>query len=86
MPEDRNHMGMVGSFTVAENLVLDSYYSQPYSRRGVLDGQAIRTVAKQRHYRSRLHLPVVVEVLDENSPVSHTSERKRLLLAGVEFL
>lgn len=46
VPEDRNHMGMVGSFTVAENLVLDSYYSQPYSRRGVLDGQAIRESAE----------------------------------------
>jgi simple sugar transport system ATP-binding protein len=30
VPEDRNEMGMIGSFTVAENLVLDSYYSQPY--------------------------------------------------------
>ena len=46
VPEDRNHMGMVGSFTVAENLVLDSYYAQPYSRRGVLDGQAIRESAE----------------------------------------
>lgn len=46
VPEDRNHMGMVGSFTVAENLVLDSYYSQPFSRRGVLDGQAIRESAE----------------------------------------
>ncbi len=47
VPEDRNHMGMVESFTVAENLVLDSYYGPPYSRRGVLDGTAIRESAQQ---------------------------------------
>ena len=34
VPEDRNHMGMVGSFTVAENLVLDSYYAQPVLQAG----------------------------------------------------
>lgn len=36
VPEDRTRMGMVGNFTVEENLVLDSYYGSPYSRRGVL--------------------------------------------------
>ena len=46
VPEDRNHMGMVGSFTVAENLVLDSYYAAPYSRRGVMKGDVIRTSAE----------------------------------------
>ena len=45
VPEDRNHMGMVGSFTVAENLVLDSYYAAPFSRRGVQDGAVIREEA-----------------------------------------
>jgi simple sugar transport system ATP-binding protein len=45
VPEDRNHMGMVGSFTVAENLVLDSYYAPPFSRRGVLHGDAIKESA-----------------------------------------
>ena len=46
VPEDRNHMGMVGSFSVAENLVLDSYYAPPFSRRGVMDGGAIRQSAE----------------------------------------
>jgi simple sugar transport system ATP-binding protein len=46
VPEDRNHMGMVGSFSVAENLVLDSYYAAPFSRRGVMDGDAIRETAQ----------------------------------------
>ncbi|MBK9738051.1 MAG: ABC transporter ATP-binding protein [Actinobacteria bacterium] len=45
VPEDRNHMGMVESFTVSENLILDSYYGAPYSRRGLLDGTAIREFA-----------------------------------------
>ncbi len=47
VPEDRNHMGMVGSFTVAENLVLDSYYAAPFSSRGIMHGDAIRESASE---------------------------------------
>jgi simple sugar transport system ATP-binding protein len=32
VPEDRQRMGLVTKFTVAENLVLDSYYGPPFSR------------------------------------------------------
>ena len=32
VPEDRQGSGLVLNFTVAENMVLDSYYSPPYSR------------------------------------------------------
>ena len=46
VPEDRNHMGMVGSFTVKENLILDSYYSAPFSRGGRLDREAIEESAE----------------------------------------
>jgi simple sugar transport system ATP-binding protein len=46
VPEDRNHMGMVGSFTVAENLVLDSYYATPFSSRGLLHRDVIRESAE----------------------------------------
>ena len=46
VPEDRNHMGMVGSFTVAENLILDSYYGKPFSRGIRLDTQAIESSAR----------------------------------------
>jgi simple sugar transport system ATP-binding protein len=46
VPEDRNEMGMIDSFTVAENLVLDSYYAEPYSRRTVLNQAAIRSSAE----------------------------------------
>ena len=48
VPEDRNQMGMIGAFTVSENLVLDTYYSAPYSARGVLNSDAIRQSAKER--------------------------------------
>jgi simple sugar transport system ATP-binding protein len=37
VPEDRLHDGLVGSFTVAENLVLDRYDGAPFARRGSLD-------------------------------------------------
>jgi simple sugar transport system ATP-binding protein len=32
IPEDRHKSGMVGEFTIAENMVLDSYYDPKYSR------------------------------------------------------
>ncbi len=32
VPEDRQESGLVMSFTIAENMVLDSYYDEPYSR------------------------------------------------------
>jgi simple sugar transport system ATP-binding protein len=46
VPEDRNHVGMVGSFTVAENLVLDSYYALPFSRGIRLQTAAIDASAR----------------------------------------
>ena len=36
VPEDRNDMGMVSSFTVKDNLMLDSYYTAPFSKGGRL--------------------------------------------------
>lgn len=46
VPEDRNDMGMIGSFTVAENLVLDSYYAAPFSKGIRLQRQAIDQTAR----------------------------------------
>ena len=46
VPEDRNEMGMISTFTISENLVLDAYYAAPYSKRGVLDSDAIRDSAR----------------------------------------
>ena len=37
VPEDRLHDGLVGSFTLAENLVLDTYDQTPFASRGSLN-------------------------------------------------
>ena len=41
IPEDREKHGLVGSYTIAENMVLNRYYRKPFSRRAVLDRQEI---------------------------------------------
>ena len=48
MPEDRLHDGLVGSFTLAENLVLDTYDTRPFASRGVLDLGRIASNAQER--------------------------------------
>jgi simple sugar transport system ATP-binding protein len=41
VPEDRMEEGLVGDFTVADNLVLTSYWRAPFSKGLALDGDAI---------------------------------------------
>ncbi|WP_125610679.1 ABC transporter ATP-binding protein [Specibacter cremeus] len=41
VPEDRQDDGLVGGFSIAENLVLDLYKQRPFSRRATLDRAAI---------------------------------------------
>jgi simple sugar transport system ATP-binding protein len=48
VPEDRLHDGLVGSFTVGENLVLDMHDGPPFARRGALDLREIRENAQKR--------------------------------------
>jgi len=48
VPEDRLHDGLVSSFSVAENLVLDLYDNAPYSRRFTLDLGLIQRNAEER--------------------------------------
>ena len=48
VPEDRGADGLIGSFTVAENLVLDMYDRPPYSGRINLDLAVIRENAEKR--------------------------------------
>ena len=48
IPEDRQKDGLVGDFTIAENLVLDVHDAAPYSRSGALDWGTINRVAVQR--------------------------------------
>ena len=48
MPEDRQHDGLVGPFTVAENLVLDTYDREPFGAGLALRIGEIRRNAQQR--------------------------------------
>jgi len=48
VPEDRIKDGLVAEFSVAENLVLDTYYLPPFADGPVLDPLAIRRNAEER--------------------------------------
>ena len=56
VPEDRKHDGFVGTFTVAENLVLNHFDEPPYARGMALDLKAIRSNAEHR-VRSSISAP-----------------------------
>ena len=47
VPEDRQGSGLVLSFSVAENMVLDSYYGSPYSRGIQMDWNAAREASER---------------------------------------
>ena len=56
VPEDRQRAGMIGEFDIAENMVLDSYYAEPYSHRrrhGL--GRGAQGVRQERHRFRRAH-------------------------------
>ncbi len=42
IPEDRMRNGVGISSTLAENLIVDRYYTQPFTKRGILDTKVIR--------------------------------------------
>lgn len=46
IPEDRQKRGLILDYTIAQNLVLQVYYQQPYSNGGVLVNEAINAHAK----------------------------------------
>ncbi len=58
IPEDRSHDGFVGSFSVAENLVLDLYRRRPFATRGTLSPQAVRSNADSPDRGVRRPYPV----------------------------
>jgi general nucleoside transport system ATP-binding protein len=47
VPEDRKHDGFVGSFSVAENLVLNTFDEKPFSTGIALDLRAVRSTAEE---------------------------------------
>lgn len=48
VPEDRQDDGLVGELSIAENLVLDLYKQEPYSRRGTLNRAVITKNAVEK--------------------------------------
>lgn len=47
IPEDRQGSGLVLDFTVAENMILDSYYARPYSKGVVMDWEVTKETAER---------------------------------------
>jgi simple sugar transport system ATP-binding protein len=41
IPEDRNALGLIGSFSVCENIILDTHFAPPYARGLLLDRRAM---------------------------------------------
>jgi ABC-type uncharacterized transport system ATPase subunit len=48
VPEDRQKDGLVLSFPVADNMVLNTYYKKPYSEFGTINRLAVMEVAEER--------------------------------------
>jgi simple sugar transport system ATP-binding protein len=67
VPEDRQRDGLVLSFPVADNLVLNTYYLSPFARMGMLDQETILAMAEQRVREFDVRTPSVM------TPVSNLS-------------
>jgi ABC-type uncharacterized transport system ATPase subunit len=59
IPEDRLRDGLVGDFSVAENLILDVHDEPPFSRGGALDWRTIEKVAEERVREFDIRTPSV---------------------------
>jgi ABC-type uncharacterized transport system ATPase subunit len=61
IPEDRQRHGLVLAYTVADNMVLNTYYQPPFGVRGVLQPKAIDANARQliQEYDVRTPSPYV---------------------------
>ncbi|MCB2224865.1 MAG: ABC transporter ATP-binding protein [Actinobacteria bacterium] len=57
IPENRNKHGLVSTYTVADNLVLNRYHRQPFSRRGIRNPAAIAAEAEQLVERFDVRTP-----------------------------
>jgi len=47
IPEDRHRRGLVLDYTIGENMVLETYYQEPFSKRGLLNKKAIMEYAQK---------------------------------------
>lgn len=57
IPEDRQKRGLVLDFTVAENFILENYYTSEYQKNGFLDYAKIKNVAKNLIDRFDIRTP-----------------------------
>ncbi|GCD18730.1 ABC transporter ATP-binding protein [Cellulomonas sp. H30R-01] len=48
VPEDRTTDGVVGDFSIAENLILDLHDRSPFARRGAVDAKVVRDNAERQ--------------------------------------
>jgi general nucleoside transport system ATP-binding protein len=67
IPEDRQHDGLVVDFSIADNLVLNTFDRAPFARRLVRDQAAIREAAEERARAFDIRAPSV------DIPVRHLS-------------
>ncbi|MFX3624681.1 MAG: ABC transporter ATP-binding protein [Ectobacillus sp.] len=64
IPQDRHKHGLVLDFSVADNMVLQTYYKRPFSNKGVLNFNKIYEKAKS-----------LIEQFDVRTPSEHTLAR-----------
>jgi ABC-type uncharacterized transport system ATPase subunit len=57
VPEDRQKDGLVLSFPVADNMVLNTYYKKPYSEFGTINQLAVSEAAEERVRRFDVRTP-----------------------------
>lgn len=64
IPEDRNKHGLVSSYSVANNMVLDKYYKAPFARRWIRNPKAIREEAERLVEQFDVRTPSVEVPID----------------------
>ena len=60
IPEDRHAYGMVGSYSVAHNLVLNTYFQSPFAHRATIDEKAINEHAVELVEKFDVRTPSVM--------------------------
>jgi len=67
IPEDRQRAGMIGEFDIAENMVLDSYYDEPYSHGMIMDWAAVHNVCVKNVIDFDVRTPSIYSLADHLS-------------------
>jgi general nucleoside transport system ATP-binding protein len=67
VPEDRQKVGMVGPFTVMQNMVLSTYFENPYAQTGVINDEAIAENASKLVTQYDVRPPII------NNPIQGLS-------------